>query len=308
MKIKSAVITGATGVVGSSIIDELILKGVKVLVLSRKSNRQSNIPKSDLVKVENVTLDELKDYDPKGKSYDAFFHLGWAGTTGAARNDYEMQQKNVEYCLDALYLAKKFNCKVFVGAGSQAEYGRVEGNLTPSTPTNPENQYGVAKLKAGKLVHKLGKELGINTVWVRILSMFGKENDNSMPMTTIDKIMNGQEPSFTKAEQLWDFIYCKDGAKAFVKAAESGKPGATYVLGSGVKRPLKEYILTISKIVNPQIKLHFGAIEYAPNQVMNLGADISSLKEDTGWQPEYSFEQAIKEIYSNLLQKQNTHN
>lgn len=303
MKIKKAIITGATGGVGSSIIEELISNGTQVLVLTRKSIRQKNIPISNLVTVKDVSLENLKNYSTNGETYDAFFHLGWAGTTGAARNDKEMQQLNVEYTLDAMELAQKFGCKVFVGAGSQAEYGRTNEILTPFTDTNPENEYGRAKLKAGILMHKYGKQLGLRTVWVRIVSIFGKDNDNSMPMSTINKLLNNEEPEFTPAEQLWDFLYCKDGAKAFVKAAEHGKNGATYVIGSGVKRPLKDYILTISKMINPTIKLHFGAIPYAQNQVMNLCADISDIYNDTGWKPEYTFEQAVQEIYNKKLEK-----
>lgn len=84
-------------------------------------------------------------------SCDAFFHLAWTGTVGAARNDMFQQNKNVEYALEAVELAASLGCKIFVGAGSQAEYGRVEGKLCADTPVFPENGYGIAKLCAGQM-------------------------------------------------------------------------------------------------------------------------------------------------------------
>lgn len=72
--------------------------------------------------------------------YDVFYHLAWAGTTGKARNDMYLQNENIKFTLDAVELASKLGCKVFIGAGSQAEYGRYEGRLTPDTPVFPEKR------------------------------------------------------------------------------------------------------------------------------------------------------------------------
>ena len=53
--------------------------------------------------------------------------------------------------MDAVNLAHRLGCEFFIGAGSQAEYGRVEGKLNAQVPTNPENGYGMAKLCAGQM-------------------------------------------------------------------------------------------------------------------------------------------------------------
>ena len=78
-----------------------------------------------------------------------------------------LQNKNVEYALDAVEAAKRFGCHTFIGAGSQAEYGRVEGLLKPDTPTFPEMGYGIAKLCAGHMTRKHAYQLGMNHIWVR---------------------------------------------------------------------------------------------------------------------------------------------
>ena len=55
-----------------------------------------------------------------------------------------MQNANIKYTLDAVELAKRLGCKTFIGAGSQAEYGRVEGTISEKTDKNPENGYALA--------------------------------------------------------------------------------------------------------------------------------------------------------------------
>lgn len=52
------------------------------------------------------------------------------------------QIENIRYTIDAVRTAAAMGCRVFVGTGSQAEYGRVDGVLRADTPTNPENGYG----------------------------------------------------------------------------------------------------------------------------------------------------------------------
>ena len=121
---KKAVITGATGSVGRAIIDKLIAENVEITVLChRGSKRVDDIPDNRLIKKVCCSLDEMKSFVPEENDYDVFYHLAWAGTTGMARDDADLQLKNIEYTLDAVELAKKMGCRKFIGAGSQAEYG-----------------------------------------------------------------------------------------------------------------------------------------------------------------------------------------
>jgi nucleoside-diphosphate-sugar epimerase len=116
-----------------------------------------------------------------------------------------------------------------------------------------------------------------------------------MVSTTISKLLKGEKPSCTKGEQLWDYLYAKDAARAFLMLAESGKSGKTYCIGSGKARPLKDYILDIRNAVGSKTEIGFGDIPYSDRQVMHLCADISELTADTGFLPKYTFEQGISE-------------
>lgn len=219
------------------------------------------------------------------------------GTTGAARNDMYLQNQNVRYALDAVGAAKRFGCHTFIGAGSQAEYGRVEGVLKPDTPVFPEMGYGIAKLCAGQMTREHAYRLGMKHIWVRILSVYG-QNDGaqSMVMSTINKLKSGEVPQFTKGEQMWDYLYSGDAARAFRLVGEEGIDGKTYVLGSGQAHPLAEYIKIIQDVVSPNGQIELGAIPYAPKQVMYLQADITELNKDTGFVPEMDFATGINKI------------
>lgn len=294
-----AIITGATGAIGTALINELISNNVEVLVFCREaSKRNDRIPVHKLVTKKYCSLNELSSVvNDTGKSYDVFYHFAWQGTTGSARNDMYLQNMNVKFALDAVEAAKRFGCHTFIGAGSQAEYGRVEGTLKPTTPTFPEMGYGIAKLCAGQMTREHAHQHGMKHIWVRILSVYGpNDGAQSMVMSTINKLKAGEIPQFTKGEQLWDYLYSGDAARAFYLLGEKGIDGKTYVLGSGKAKPLAEYIDEIRCVVNPDSEIQLGAIPYAFKQVMYLQADITQLKEDTGFEPQTEFRSGIENI------------
>lgn len=293
---KRVVISGATGAIGTALIDNLIENGVEILVLCRENSARENvIPNHPLITKKYCSLETLQNLqNDTGKNFDVFYHFAWSGTFGSARNDMFVQNKNVGYSLDAVALAKRFGCHTFIGAGSQAEYGRVEGVLTSTTPTFPENGYGMAKLCAGQMTREYAHQLGLKHIWVRILSVYGPHDGaQTMVMSTINKLKNGEEAGFTKGEQLWDYLYSGDAAEAFRLIGEKGQDGKTYILGSGIARPLHEYIRIIGKELNAENLLKIGVLPYADKQVMHLCADISVLKKDTGWSPKVEFEDGI---------------
>lgn len=308
---KKVIVTGATGMIGINLIKYLLEKDIEVLaIIRKKSSKKKYLTQMANLKIIECNLEELKDIRIEEK-YDTFIHLAWDGTFGDSRNDVRMQLKNIEYTLDAVRLAKRIGCAKFIGAGSQAEYGRVEKIITPSTPTNPENGYGIAKLCAGKLSRLLCAQLGIEHIWTRILSVYGPhDNDNTMVMLSIKEMLeNNTSPAYTKAEQIWDYIYVEDVAEVFCLIGEYGKNNAIYCIGSGEQRPLYQYIQEIRDNIDKDIELNIGAIEYSNNQVMNLCADISNLTEDTGFVPKTNFKEGIiktiKYYKENLYEEKN---
>ena len=293
------VITGPTGAIGHALIEKCIKNNDEVLAIChRGSQRIKTIPDNPSVKILELDLSDYlafsKNYDNSLGKYDMFYHFAWGFTTGDGRNNIEQQSLNIQYAINAVKLANAFGCKIFVGAGSQAEYGRVEGLLKPDTPVHPENGYGIAKLCAGQLTRILCLQLGIRHIWTRILSVYGPfDGEGTLIISSLRKMLIGDDIPLTKGEQVWDFVYSSDAANAMYLLGTKGIDGKTYVIGNGKADILKNYIITMKEKSLSDSLLKFGAIPYSKKQVMHLCADISELTKDTGFYPEVSFEEGI---------------
>lgn len=294
---KKLLLTGATGMIGIAIIEKALCRGWNITcIVNPNSTRESNIPKHEHVKIIRCDILNYASLHLE-ENYDAFIHLAWNKTFGGGRDDADAQLANIQATLEAVRLANRVGCKVFVGAGSQAEYGLQFCDLTPSLPVQPESGYGIAKYAAGKLSAILCKQLGMRFNWLRILSAYGKhDGENTLISYLIRELKNGRSPELTKCEQIWDYINVEDVAGAFLAVVEKGVDGKFYPLGSGVGKPLSDYVLTIQKLINPNIVLNFGAKDYYPHQPMHLVADISELTKDTSWQPKIDFEEGIRKL------------
>ncbi len=296
-KIATAVVTGPTGAIGTALCRELAQQGIRVIAVCRPgSPRAAAVPSHPLISVAYCDVSELSKLpDMIGKA-DAFYHFAWAHTIGEGRNDMSAQIDNIRCTIDAVRCAHALGCKVFIGAGSQAEYGRVEGVLTPATPCNPENGYGIAKLCAGQMSRIEAQKLGLDHVWARILSVYGPgDGPATMVSSVIAQLLEKKKPALTAGIQQWDYLYSGDAAAAFRLLAQHGVSGRTYVLGGGSARPLKDYIEILRDAIDPSLPLGLGEIPYGPLQVMHLEADISQLTQDTGFVPQMPFEQGIRE-------------
>lgn len=302
---KKIVITGATSSIGCALIDECIKQNMDVLAIANPGSLNlKNIPVSERVTVAECALSDFGSWDISqyGQDWDAFIHLAWASTAGdAARNQLQPQVKNIEYALDAVELAQRLGCEAFVGSGSQAEYGRTDAILTEETPTFPETAYGMAKLCAGQMTRLACAKRGIRHIWPRILSAYGpKCQPQTVINYTLTELLAGRRPSLSPCEQIWDFIYTGDVAKALLLLAERGRDGEIYVIGSGESHPLKEYIIKARDIINPKSELGFGEKTLSPSAVMHLACDISKLKRDTGFEVSVEFEEGIRRTIETL--------
>lgn len=297
-------ITGASGMIGSSLAEYALNQGHEVVAIIRpNSERKSNLPTSDRLEVIECELKNLGSLEGK-KKCDIFFHLGWENTSSAGRDDVDAQFRNIGYTLSAVNLAYSWGSSAFVGAGSQAEYGHVECKLRGDTPANPKSGYGIAKYAAGKLSELLCRQKGMRFCWARILSVYGeKDAPYTLIMYLIRTIAEGKSPELTKCEQIWDYIYSYDAAAALFAIGLNGKDGKTYCIGSGACRPLKEFVTDVRDAINPVVELRFGAKEYYPHQAMLLCADISELTADTGFVPKYGFKEGIARTVSSLIRK-----
>ena len=297
-KIETAVITGPTGAIGSALCRRLLKEGIEVYAICNpQSTRLNALPidkRLNIILCDINHLEQLSNRIPK--KINAFFHLAWEKTSAAGRNDLSFQIRNIKNTISAVHAASSLNCNVFVGAGSQAEYGRTDGILKPCTPCWPENGYGMAKLCAGQMSRLECRKLEMAHIWMRVLSAYGPDDSmDTMIMSTIRKLLNCEEPQLTAGEQIWDYLYSDDAANAFFLAALHGPDGMAYPLGSGVARPLRMYAEMLRDAIDPSLPLGIGKVSYGPQQVMHLQADISVLQAHTGFTPSVEFAQGIEQ-------------
>ena len=228
MEIRSAVVNGPLGTVGMALVRNLLEKGIETWAVCYPGDRRiENLPAG--ARIVECDMREIQRLPEKVSHADAFFHLAWMGTIGPGRNDTLLQTENVRCAVDAAKVAKQMSCQVFVGVGSQAEHGRIEGKVTSEAPCFPTTGYGIAKLCAGQMTRLECSHLGIRHVWARILSAYGPgDGPLSVIPSMLDKLLKGEKPALTKGEQLWDFCFSGDVAEALYCMAVSGKDGKIY--------------------------------------------------------------------------------
>ncbi len=274
------ILTGATSMIGLALTEELIKNNDDVIMIVRENSKKLDlIPNSKKITILKCDLENLSKLDTL-LTADYFIHLGWDKTIGKDRDNCYIQNLNIKYTLDAVNLASKMRCKKFIGIGSQAEYGLKDEKLSIDTPCNPVTGYGIAKYAAGKFSKILSNQLGLEFNWIRVLSVYGKnDNPNTLISYVLNCIKNNVDADVTKCEQIWDYIEVTDAAKIIIDILKYGKNGVAYPLGSGNAKPLKEYLEDLKLKYNSHIKINYGAKDYYENQVMYLVADMSYLDE-----------------------------
>lgn len=292
---KRVVVTGATSMIGIALINECIKNNVEVLAIVRKnSERVSRIPKSELIKVYECDLSKLEDVIVDG-TYDVLYHLAWNGTKKYERNNPIVQEKNITYTIQAVELAAKLGCKKFIGAGSQAEYGKVEGIISEDTGVMPDTAYGISKYAAGRLSERLCKQYGIIHIWARVFSIYGAyDNDETMLSYAMKCFSEKIIANFSAATQMWDYLYEEDAGKIFYLLGQCDLESKVYCVASGLSRPLKEYIMELQEAWNENAECAFAAQNGV--EIIGLQADITELIHDIDYTPETEFCDGIKKV------------
>ena len=295
---KKIVVTGATSMIGASLIRACLAHGVETVfaVVRPGCTKLDRLPEDSRIVPIFCAVDRY-DALPAliAGPCDVFYHFAWS-LTGAGRNeDLTEQSKNVLYTLSAVRTAAELGCAKFVGAGSQAEYGRLDiERISPDSPVDPVQPYGIAKYAAGKMAMEQAARLDISCLWVRVFSVYGiHDKPTSMISSSLSQMLRGEPASFTPAEQLWDYLYSDDAGEAFYLIGERACGRKVYCLGSGEAHPLKHYIELMRRAAGPDAEALIGALPYSEGVLMHLCADISTLQADTGFFPITDFEEGI---------------
>lgn len=296
-------VTGATSMLGVSLIQQCAARGVKVLAIARRNSPNlSRVPRGAFITLLEAGLEELAQINPDVPC-DVFYHFAWDGTSKEARGNPLTHAQNIRFTLDAVILARRLGCKAFIGAGSQAEYGICHGTIAPETRVDPVSAYGVAKFAAGKLSRALCEEYGMRHIWARVFSVYGEhDGKETMIRYALECFRDGRPARFSSASQLWNYLYEADAGKILYLLGERNVPGGVYCVASQDTRPLRAFVLELAEICEEN-GLH-ARFEFAPpdnRPSVSLDPDVSSLIAATGYRPETTFRAGVSRMLRSLL-------
>jgi nucleoside-diphosphate-sugar epimerase len=233
------------------------------------------------------------------RDIDVFYHLAWVGVSTTLKNEYDIQIGNIKSTYETILVANSLNCSKFVCTGSVSEYAYANKEITGYEAPSPSDLYAASKVSAHFLCDIYARQSRINLNWALISSIYGPGRlDNNLVTYSIKSLLRKEAPKYTKLEQLWDYIYISDLAKALYLIGKNGKENKVYPIGSGEKRPLHEYVQIIKNLIDPDLKIEIGALPYKTETIDNSIVDITELRNDTGFNADVRFKDGISTTIS----------
>lgn len=293
-EMKNIIVTGGTGFIGRHLVKLLASKGYNVTIITRDKNNSTAKLGIDIKCIE-CDLNEIDKVNIENIKCDVFYNLAWNGVSTEFKNNINIQIKNIEMTLKIAEFAKKINTKLFISTGTVAEYAFCEEVMDAYEKQTPNDMYGASKVASHFLLDVYTRNNNLPFIWCIIPSAFGEgRTDNNILSYTIRELLAGRKPEYGALTQMWDFLYVREIVRALMLIGEKGHPGRIYGIGSGVYKPLKEYIEIIRDNINPALPLGIGARPKMSEKAFSSCVNINELTKDTGFVPEIYFEEGIK--------------
>ena len=295
-----SIVTGGAGFIGSNLVDELVLKGHKVIILDNfNTGRISNLKhhkKNKNVKIFNVDISKNKKLNKYFKKVDYVFHLaGLADIVPSIEDPEKYFKSNVVGTFNVLMASRKTKIKKFIYAASASCYG-----IPKKFPTSEKSEinlmypYAFTKWQAEEIIMHWVKIYKFPAISLRFFNTYGPRSRTSGAYGAVFGVFMAQKLKkkpltvVGNGKQTRDFIHVKDLVEVIIKAAISKKIGKIYNVGGG-----KE--ISVSKIAN----LIGGKRVYIPKRPGEPDrslANISKIKQDLKWRPKIKIEDGIKDL------------
>lgn len=316
---KTALITGITGMDGSHLADFLLKKDYKVYGLIRRS---SNINLSNLESIkdkvtfingdmtdQNSLLRCLKDSNP-----DEIYNLASQSFVGESWNTPE-QTSNVTALgvLRILESIREYNSKIkFYQASSSEMFGRmVENPANENTPFYPRSPYGVSKLYGHWITINYRESYDLfacsGILFNHESERRGKEFVTRKITDGVAKIHHGLQDyiSLGNLEARRDWGYAPDYVEAMWKILQNDNP-TDYVIATGKDYSIRDFLGLAFKVIGINNWEKYVKIDpkfYRPAEVDVLRGDYTKAKKELGWQPKTSLEQMVIKMVNNDIKK-----
>ncbi len=197
-------------------------------------------------------------------------------------------------------------------------YGDLENTsdlFTETTSYAPSSPYSASKASSDHLVRAWQRTYGLPTIVTNCSNNYGPYHfpEKLIPLVILNALDGKALPIYGKGDQIRDWLFVEDHARALYKVVTEGVVGETYNIGGHNEKQNIEVVKTICKILDelkPQINNRpyetlITFVKDRPGHDLRYAIDASKIKQDLGWVPEESFETGIRktvEWYLNNLE------
>jgi GDPmannose 4,6-dehydratase len=319
---KKALITGISGQDGSYLAEFLLSKNYQIFgALNKDSKNLQNIEhlvnKIELVEYalnnSKITEDLIKKIQP-----DECYHLAGSSFVDYSKNNQDsILNNNVNSAYFLLESIKNYalNCRFFLAGSSEMFGSSNESPQSENSIFNPQNIYGISKLKAFDLIknyrhnYKIFACCGI---------LYNHESPRRNPIFLTRKISQSVARIHLKIdnqielgdiESARDFGYAKDYVEAMFLMLQNSQ-ATDYVISSGNVYKIKDIIKIAFDYVNLDYKkfIKINPKFIRPSPQIQLFGDNSKIKKELNWQPQTDIKKIIYEMIENdivLIKTQN---
>ena len=299
---KKIIVTGGAGFIGSNLVEELVKKKFKVVVLDNLSTGRLENLSQIINKIKFVNCDISK----KGKWVKNFkdaiyvFHLAaLADIVPSIENPDKYYQSNVNGTYNIAKYSFKYKVKKVVYSASSSCYGIPKKYPTKEdSKLDPKYPYALTKMIGEQILIHYGNLYGLKILSLRLFNVYGTKSRTSGTYGAMfgvflkQKIKNYPLTVVGDGNQKRDFTYVSDVVAAFAKGLNYNCKEKILNIGTG--KPIK--VNTIVSILKSK-KIH---IPKRPGEPSTTHADISLVKRELGWKPKIGIEKGINLLLKDL--------
>jgi len=308
MNMRTVLVTGGAGFIGSHVVDKLLEMGDKVICLDNLNNYYSperkikNIshnlknPRFSL-KILSITDKEHVEKIFQEEKIDVVIHLAArAGVRPSIDNPLWYQETNVEGTVNLLEISKKTGVKKFIFGSSSSVYGinkKIPFSETDSVD-NPISPYAASKKACELFCYTYSYLTGLSIVSLRFFTVYGPRGRPEMaPYLFTKAILEGKKISvFGDGSSMRDYTYVEDIVSGIVAAIDLKSKHEIINLGNSEPVQLMKLINTIEKITGKKAKLEH--VPMPKGDVPMTYADITKAQKLLRYNPKTTIEQGLK--------------
>lgn len=320
---KTALVTGADGFIGSHLTEELVRRGYKVraFVYYNSFNNWGWLDSSPKEILENIEIFSGDIRDPNGvreamKGIDVVFHLAALIAIPFSYHSPDSYiDTNIKGTLNVLQAAKDLKTERILITSTSEVYGTAQ--YVPIDELHPyqgQSPYSATKIGADRLAESFYRSFNLPITIVRPFNTFGpRQSARAVIPTIITQLLAGNtEIKMGSLTPTRDFNFVKDTANGFIAIAESDKTiGEEINIATQNEISIGELASELIRQINPKAKIVCEEERLRPekSEVNRLLGSNKKIKELTNWTPQYSFEEGIAEtieFFKNNLDKYKT--